>query len=375
MEQGTSNKEYDVIIAGAGPAGCACALSLKDAGLRVALFDKQNFPRDKVCGDAIPGRAIQVLKNIFPEYEDAFRQFPKKYLIRKTQLHYNGRVLERAWLKDAYTCTRMDFDNFLLTLVKGAKTIDVFTGATIKEVNVNPDGVTVKDVVGKLSYSSSVIVGCDGAQSVVAKNLAGKKLDRKHTVASVRAYYSNVVLTETDRNEVFVNKDFFPGYFWIFPLPGNMVNAGFGMLASDIALKKINIKEAFYEFITHTPALSVKFAHAKQAGDLEGFGLPLGSKRITVAGDRFLLTGDAASLIDPVSGAGIDNAMLSGKMAAEQVIRSFQKNDFSSDHMKQYETALFNTIGKGLRNNSRILRLGSKWPFLLDVAFWMGKKN
>ncbi len=59
---------YDVAIIGAGPAGWTCALSLKNAGLKVLLIDKATFPRDKVCGDAIPGSAIKTLKSISPEY-------------------------------------------------------------------------------------------------------------------------------------------------------------------------------------------------------------------------------------------------------------------------------------------------------------------
>ena len=70
--------EYDVAIIGAGPAGCACALALKDAGCKVALLDKQSFPRDKICGDAIPGRAVKTLKSIDPAFEAAFRAFPEK---------------------------------------------------------------------------------------------------------------------------------------------------------------------------------------------------------------------------------------------------------------------------------------------------------
>ena len=375
MQQIHSAHTYDVVIAGAGPAGCACALALKSAGLRVALLDKQEFPRDKVCGDAIPGRAIKALEEILPAYQQAFKQFPKKYLTRKTRLHYKGRLMERTWILEAYTCMRTDFDHFLFSLVKETGSADVFTKVAVKAVDVHPGGVTVTDSTGKFSCTCSVIVGCDGNHSIVARLLTARKMDRKHHAASVRAYYSNVMLTEPDRTEVFLNKDFFPGYFWVFPLPGNMVNAGFGMLSSEVARKKINIRQTFHEFIAATPELSVKFQQAVPAGDIEGFGLPLSSRQIPVSGERFLLTGDAASLVDPVSGAGIGNAMLSGKLAAEQIIRSFRKNDFSSDCMKQYDTALYKLIGKELRINGKILQYCSRMPFLLDIAFLMSKAN
>ena len=374
MQPTNNSKNYDVIIIGAGPAGCACALALKNTGLRVALFDKQEFPRDKICGDAIPGRAFKVLREMDPAYEDAFKRFPKKCLIRKTQLNYNGRMLERSWVMEAFTCARIDFDNFMLSLVKEAQNVDIFTPLAVKEVAIKQEGVYVTDAATGLYYTAKVVVGADGAHSVVVKDLTATKMDRRHHVASVRAYYKNVLSTQDDKTEIFFHKKFFPGYFWVFPLPGNLVNAGFGMLSSDVAGKKINIKDAFYEFIG-SPALSKRFEHAQQAGKLEGFGLPLGSRRVPVSGERFLLAGDAASLIDPASGDGIGNAVLSGKLAADQIIRSFGLNDFSPECMKQYEVKLFKAIGSELRSNARLARYGSKMPFLLDMAFIMGKST
>src|ERR1044072_5269738 len=102
-------KKYDVVIVGAGPAGCACALALKDANLKVAILDKQSFPRDKVCGDAIPGRAVKTLKQISPEFAEAFKNFPKKYLTQKTEVSFKGRSMNFYWKNEAYTCARMDF--------------------------------------------------------------------------------------------------------------------------------------------------------------------------------------------------------------------------------------------------------------------------
>ena len=74
MENEQEVKKYDVIIAGAGPAGCACALTLKDSGLKVALFDKQTFTRDKVCGDAIQGRAVKTFRHISTEFAAKFKE-------------------------------------------------------------------------------------------------------------------------------------------------------------------------------------------------------------------------------------------------------------------------------------------------------------
>jgi len=70
--------EFDVIISGAGPAGCTAALALGSSGLRVALIEKERFPREKICGDAIPAYVPKVLNTINPEYGKAFEELSEK---------------------------------------------------------------------------------------------------------------------------------------------------------------------------------------------------------------------------------------------------------------------------------------------------------
>jgi len=99
----------------------------------------------------------------------------------------------------------------------------------------------------------------------------------------------------------------------------------------------------------------------------------LGSKVGQVAGERFLLIGDAASLSNPLSGTGMGNAILSGKLAAEQVLLNFKSNDFSKTAMAGYESRLDTAIVKDLMASYKAQRLLSKMPFMLDAVFTLGK--
>jgi len=123
----THHYTHDVLIIGAGPAGATAALALKDAGLKVALIDKAQFPRDKVCGDAIPGRAVRVLRELSPAYAQAFQQFPKQCFTSCSAFYVNNHLpIELHWVNQAYTCARLDFDNWLVELVQKETDTELF---------------------------------------------------------------------------------------------------------------------------------------------------------------------------------------------------------------------------------------------------------
>ena len=375
MKSVTDTNNYDVIIIGAGPAGCTAALALRNSGLRVAVIDKYIFPRDKVCGDAIPGRAIKYLKEIYPAFTDALAAFDEKVITKKTVCFYNQKKVEFNWMQEAYTSARIDFDNLLFSIVKNKTGTDVFEGIEIKDIARQENSFIISPRNSKAVFSATMIIGADGINGVTAKKLANFQIDKKHHVASVRAYYSDIDQLEESCTEIYFDKKYLPGYFWIFPLNKGMANVGFGMLSEDVVRKNINVKKSFYDFIERSETLKHKFKHAKADGGLQGCGLPLGSRWVTMSGDYFMLTGDAASLVDPVSGAGIGNAVLSGKLAAEKVIECFAEKTFGAQFMRSYDKKLYRMIGLELKKNGWALKYFSRIPLLINLGFTMGKSN
>ncbi|GAA0554257.1 geranylgeranyl reductase family protein [Chitinophaga japonensis] len=367
------NNHYDVLIIGAGPAGSSCALALGHAGLRVALADRHTFPRDKVCGDAIPGRAIKCLHEMDPQFAAALAAFTEKLPTRQTACYFNNKKLDFSWALEAYTATRMSFDNFLLSLVKERGAVEVLEGREISEIMHSGSGFTVTTRNGQEAFHATLLVGADGTNGVTAKQLTWQQMDRRHHVAAVRRYYRQVGGMEDTCTEVYFDRKYLPGYFWVFPIHGGLVNAGMGVLSDDVVKKQINVKQAFYDFIERSAILRSKFRDAQPAGPLQGCGLPLGSRWVTMSGDHFLLAGDAACLIDPVSGDGIGNAVLSGKLAAEQAIRCFAAGNFSAAYLKTYEQALYKAAGADLQRKARVLKTLARMPFLFDTVFTIGK--
>jgi flavin-dependent dehydrogenase len=266
----------------------------------------------------------------------------------------------------------MDLDNFLLDVVRKNTQTDVFTSTQLDKITTDNEGVTVTIKDSNIVFKGKMIIGADGANSIVAKQLTEKTIDRKHYLGAVRAYYSNVKDVSPTTSEVFFSPKFGLNYLWVFPVEGGKVNVGFGLLSQYISDQKINLKDTFYKYFKESPELGAKFKDAVQEGPLEGFGVPLGPTIGAPSGTRFMLLGDAASLSNPLSGTGMGNAVLSGKLAATQITSCFKNNDFSAGFMQQYDAGLQKAIVNDLVKSYKVQRSLSKMPFILDVVFWLG---
>ncbi|HRH66929.1 MAG TPA: geranylgeranyl reductase family protein [Bacteroidia bacterium] len=363
---------FDLIIIGSGPAGTACALALKNSGLKIAMIDKSVFPRDKVCGDAIGGRVKNVLKKIDPELLTEWEAFSEKNISKGWKLVApNGKEVSVCFINYGYVATRMHFDYFLFSQLKKFPDIRTFEGERVRSLNNTGEHISVQTDSGKI-LQAKMIIGCDGAHSVVARQLAGFKVNLNDYSGAVRAYFENVAgISDPNLIEIYLLENYLPGYFWIFPLSTSTANVGFGMLSSDIRKRKIDLKEALKNIIRTSPQLKPRFENAIMTGDIEGFGLPLGGRKRPISGDRFLLCGDAASLIDPLNGEGIGNAMLSGIIAAEQIEHAFASQNFSAQQLGAYDRVVYARLYSELRKKWWMQKIFNR-PWLINVLVNLG---
>lgn len=370
------NKIYDIAVVGAGPAGATVVMSLQHSGLSVAVVDKALFPRAKPCGDAIPGRAVKVLESISVEAGQRFAAFGHKQLIRSCRVVApNLSSFEIRFEGRGYTSPRKEFDHYLLKEAMTNENAAFFLEREIKAIEVNDKGVLLHLTSELPPLRARLLIGCDGANSMVARQLAKRKIHKAHHCGAVRAYFSNVKGLNPERTECYLLKNYLPGYFWIFPLPGNLCNAGYGMLPKDISKKRINLKQSLLSVIQSHPHLKERFANAEMVGDVGGFGLPLGSRKVPISGERFLLAGDAASLIDPATGEGIGNAMLSGKIAARHAIRCIENDNFSAGFLKAYDQEIGRHLGKEMKMKYLLQKLLKDRPWLIDMGVGLAAKN
>jgi len=220
-----------------------------------------------------------------------------------------------------------------------------------------------------------LIIGAEGDRSIVAKKLAGLKKENDHYCAGIRAYYSGVEgMHPQNFIELHFLEELLPGYFWIFPLPNGQANIGAGMLSSSVSKKKVNLKEDMLKAIANNPTIKDRFKNAKLLGSIQGWGLPLGSKKRHLSGEGFLLIGDAGSLIDPFTGEGIGNALYSGMMAADQVAEALKQNRFDAAFLNTYDRAFYDRQWDELKLSHTMQKL-CKYPWLFNFVVNKAHKN
>lgn len=359
---------YDIAIIGAGPAGSSAALALKSCGLKVALIDKAGFPRYKTCGDAIPGPTLKALRQIIPSFDNELQQLAVKQYIKYCQIVApNNKVIDIEWKAEAYNSARLDFDDFLFSQVKKHTATEIFEGFEVGQITREGELWQLKKRGSDESIQARFIIGCDGANSVLAKYIDNSPINRERYCTAVAAYYTGIN-SDNLTNKFYLFNNYLPGYFWVFPLGNNTFNVGFGIVASEAAKHNIKLREVMDSIIANEPAVAPMFKSAKQISEVKGFGLPIGGENAPISGNGYMLAGDAASLIDPLQGHGIDKAVYSGMFAAQKAAQCFSDNNFSATFIKGYDERVYAKYGAELRRNYGLMRLLNKQPWIVNAA-------
>ncbi len=352
--------DYDTIIVGAGPSGSSCATFLGRRGVKTLLLDKASFPREKTCGDGITGKSVRLIRELGLGSRIESEQHQKiSGLITSSP---SGAVLNMKTTEDGkmmYVSKRDIFDNILFQEAK--KACDAIENFEVTDLILENGKVAGVRGAGKdkkeKEFGAKVVVGADGANSLVARKLGLGRFETDKSMVSIRAYYEGAETTN-DHIEFHFLKELLPGYFWIFPAGNNEANVGIAVIAGDVAKRKLNLKNKLEEIINDS-RFSPRFRNAKRISEIKGWNLPTGAQKRRRAGDGFLLVGDAASLIDPFTGEGIGNALTSGKLAADVICDALKKGDFSYNALKSYEDKINDALGDEFRYSYNLQKFGS----------------
>ncbi|OJF09647.1 NAD(P)/FAD-dependent oxidoreductase [Couchioplanes caeruleus] len=326
---------YDVAIVGAGPAGSAAALAARRAGASVVLLDRADFPRDKPCGDGIAAEALDVLADLgVTGVTDGRPPVADLRLVAP-----GGTEVARPLPRPAYTVPRRIFDARLVAAaVRAGAELRRHTVRAIRRV---PSGVVLDDRI-----EAGVVIGADGAGSVVRRALGHPANPHGHLAIAIRGYAPSDGAEQLIRT----TRARWPAYAWSFPLGDGTANVGYGEVLRGTSVSRAYLLGRLVELLPGTAPTGLRAHH-----------LPLSTHRPPPARGPVLLAGDALSLINPFTGEGIFYAVLSGTLAGTAAAGGPERA------AARYTRALRARLGRHLRH-SGLAALLTRQPRVVDAA-------
>jgi len=340
----------DVVVVGAGPAGSLCAKYLAQSGVDVLVVEKkQEIGVPKRCAEAVDFSVFEKV-GIEPHplwlvhrLYNAVLHSPNENCVKfgaRTQMEsgciIERKVFEKHLAKDAIRA--------------GAKYWLKTTALRVLKEKDDVHGVAVEHMGAEKIIKAKITVAADGVDSKIAKSSG---LD---TVNPLKSYmscfqYEMAGLSNIDEEAIhlYYGNSIAPGgYLWIFPKGNSIANVGVGIKVLKVGAR--SAKHHLDSFIEDHPLI---FKGASPV-EINSGGVPVHQTIETLASNGLMIIGDAAQLVNPVTGGGIDLAMLSGKLAAEVAVDSLHKNDVSKKSLNTYQNRWELLFGKQLKRMHRL---------------------
>ena len=338
----------EIAVVGAGPGGSTAAFFLAKAGIDVLLVDRKKFPRDKPCGDG-------QVRSIHP----LFREMGIYEAIRK-----QARVLHGAAIgapsgayhsfatpdREMFCTPRIIIDDIIrrAAVDQGARFVEEFTATELVMEKRRVTGLRGHHRKKSAHITSDAVVVADGAMSRLSLQL-GFRNARPHPdylCFGTRGYFDNVRGMTDTLDFIYPSASLFPaGYFWIFPVTEMRANVGVYITAAVLRRTGRRIQDYIPWFRDNTVIGQERLGGAKQAGPLKGSLLPTYPLARENYCDGAVVVGDAGSMIEPLFGAGLPQAMTSGKIAAEVITEALRKGDVSATTLSLYRKRVDEEMG------------------------------
>jgi flavin-dependent dehydrogenase len=342
--------EYDVIVIGAGPAGCSAATLCARQGRRVLLLEREEFPRFRI-GESMMPATYWSLERLGVLDKMRASRFPRKHSVqffirdgRSTDPFYFSRV-EPGDSAATWQVDRAQFDQMLLDHAMESG-VEVRQKTPVRQVLFDHEcavGVAA-DLPGRkgAEIRARVVVDASGQAGLLSRTLGLKRLDPKLKHAALFTRYRGARRDPgiDEGATLILHTENADSWFWYIPLPDDLVSVGVvGGLEYLMTEREGGAEQVYRGELEKCPALQERLEGAEELGGIQAMNdFSYISSRI--AGDGWVLAGDAFGFLDPIYSSGVFLALKSGEMAADSIQDAFEADDFSGArlgrHGKEY---------------------------------------
>lgn len=359
-------KHVDIAVIGAGPAGAAAAIAAARQGASVVVFDKASYGRDKVCGDGLTPRAVGALNELKIDLSGSHHIDGLRMIANRTERELAWPGTSRFPAHGA-VWPRRKLDAALIDAATDAGA-DVIWQTEATPI-IEADGSVVGVEAGGETWKSDLVVVATGAPGKVARMLGATRVEGETFGLAIRSYVESprhadrhleacLTMSDADGRSV-------PGYGWMFPAGDGTVNIGVGALSTMKGFKELNLNSL----------IDVYYNQVRDSWDLgpylekpRAWRLPMSTQKRH--GTGWVAIGDAAGLVNPMNGEGIDYGLESGMLAADLFIAD------PSSAPRRYDELMSERFDSFLRTGRRFsFLIGHPWILNAGLRLAVGTQS